>query len=159
VAIAMRFRGSFYGGSDSMLALTLLGLALGPGHERVTGAWIAALALVSYAVAGWVKLMRPEWRSGCALAVFAAYPQYAVPVRLQALLRSRTLSLLGAWTVMGFELGFVPLVLSGLRPLACAALGAGVLFHLINVWVFGLNRFFWAWIATYPALAYWAGLI
>jgi hypothetical protein len=35
-------------------------------------------------------------------------------------------------------------------PLVVGALG----FHCINAYALGLNRFFWAWLAAYPAL--WA---
>jgi hypothetical protein len=35
----------------------------------------------------------------------------------------------------------------------CVAIVAVALaFHIANVYVFGLNRFVWAWAATYPAL-------
>ncbi|UUZ62889.1 hypothetical protein LP417_24100 [Polaromonas sp. P1-6] len=29
-------------------------------------------------------------------------------------------------------------------------------FHFLVFWFFGLNRFFWAWISTFPAVLYCA---
>jgi hypothetical protein len=31
-----------------------------------------------------------------------------------------------------------------------------VLFHFLVYWYFGLNRFFWAWLASFPAVIYCA---
>jgi hypothetical protein len=57
--------------------------------------------------------------------------------------------------VILFECGF-PLAL--LRPeLSLVFLGGGLLFHLLIAYQLQLNRFFWAWLATYPAV-YWASL-
>jgi hypothetical protein len=33
-------------------------------------------------------------------------------------------------------------------------LGLGALFHLLNAFMMGLNKFFWAFVSTYPALIY-----
>ena len=51
---------------------------------------------------------------------------------------------------MLFELAF-PLALASLATLALALVGAAC-FHLANAFLFGLNRFFWTWIAAYPSL-------
>jgi hypothetical protein len=34
---------------------------------------------------------------------------------------------------------------------------SGALFHFLVFWYFGLNRFFWAWLATFPAVLWVAG--
>ena len=31
-------------------------------------------------------------------------------------------------------------------------LALGFTFHVVNAFVLGLNRFVWAWVATYPAI-------
>jgi hypothetical protein len=31
------------------------------------------------------------------------------------------------------------------------------LFHFLVFWFFGLNRFFWAWVASFPAIIWCAG--
>lgn len=57
-----------------------------------------------------------------------------------------------SWAVMLWEVSFP---LSLIHPAVCAVyLGLGVIFHLSNFYLFGLNRFVWAWIATYPAIVY-----
>jgi hypothetical protein len=33
------------------------------------------------------------------------------------------------------------------------------LFHFLVFWFFGLNRFFWAWLSTFPAIIWCAGQI
>jgi hypothetical protein len=55
-----------------------------------------------------------------------------------------------SWAVMLFELAF-PLTLVSQASLA-AGLTVAALFHLANACLFGLNRFFWTWVATYPAI-------
>lgn len=55
-----------------------------------------------------------------------------------------------SWAVMLFELVF-PLALVS-QPTLIAALTIAALFHLANACLFGLNRFFWTWIAVYPIL-------
>jgi len=78
---------------------------------------------------------------------FSAYP---VAEDLRALAGRPRLLLAASWAVMLFELLF-PLAL--LHPAALvAALAGAALFHLANALLFGLNRFFWVWLAAYPAL-------
>ena len=38
------------------------------------------------------------------------------------------------------------------RPALIAALAVAALFHFANACLFGLNRFFWIWIAAYPSI-------
>jgi hypothetical protein len=128
LAIAVRFRGSYNGGSDSMLLVVTLSLA--------------------YLLAGVAKLRDPAWRSGHALAILVELPQYRVPRRLASLVTS--LSRIGSWAILAFEIAF-PVVFAS--PLACTImLAIGAAFHVANALVFGLNRFLWTWLAAYPAL-------
>jgi hypothetical protein len=60
----------------------------------------------------------------------------------------------GAWTVLALECAF-PLVLV-VPGAAWVLLPAAAAFHLANAIVLGLDRFLWAWLAAYPALAHWA---
>jgi hypothetical protein len=54
------------------------------------------------------------------------------------------------WTVIAWECLFP---LAWLDPHLCLGmLACGAVFHAANLWVFGLNRFFWAWLAGYPAV-------
>ncbi len=168
---SMRFRGTFNGGSDCMTLVVLLSVAgshlagLSDTACRVALGYIALQAVLSYAVAGWVKLREPAWRNGSALPMFLSLPQHAVPAWVGRLFSNRSVARLAGWGVIAGELGLAMVttllaVWPGRHPdgLAAAGLGLlalGMLFHLANAWVLGLNRFFWAWLATYPAIAYW----
>jgi hypothetical protein len=52
--------------------------------------------------------------------------------------------------VILFELAF-PLTLLSQEALIAGLVIAAV-FHLANAALFGLNRFFWTWLAVYPAI-------
>ena len=77
--LLLRWRGAFNGGSDFMTLVAITGLLLAqlagslvdaPWGWRA-GFWYITLQTVSsYFVSGWVKLLRPEWRSGKALTLF-----------------------------------------------------------------------------------------
>jgi hypothetical protein len=151
LAIAVRFRGSYNGGSDSMLLVVTLSLAFArtwPEHARIALTYCAVQLVLSYLLAGVAKLRDPAWRSGHALAILVELPQYRVPRRLASLVTS--LSRIGSWAILAFEIAF-PVVFAS--PLACTImLAIGAAFHVANALVFGLNRFLWTWLAAYPAL-------
>lgn len=157
IALTMRFRGSYNGGSDAMLWVVLLSLALArtaPDGElaRAGLAYVAAQLVLSYVVAGIAKLGDARWRDGTALAIIARFPRYGAPAWLSRVIAGPVGRVL-AWALLAFELGF-PLAL--LHRDACVVLiGVGVGFHLGNAIAFGLNRFLWTWIAAYPALYFW----
>ena len=159
LALSGRFRGPYNGGSDAMSMVVLLGLliarALGGERARQVGlGYVAAQLVLSYLIAGLVKLRQPDWREGRALAALLRAPAYAAPSALVSWLERRALTRAASWAVIVFECA-VPLAL--LSPRACLALMvAGACFHLVNARVLGLNRFLWAWLSAYPALWYWA---
>jgi hypothetical protein len=154
LAIALGFGGSYNGGSDAMLVIVLLAIALASvGHARAGLAYAAAQLVLSYFVSGVAKLGDPAWRAGRALPAILQLPQYRVPPRFAAVVRR--LPRAATWAMLAFECGF-PLALAG--PAICAgALAVGAAFHLANAIGFGLNRFLWTWLAAYPALLYVVG--
>jgi hypothetical protein len=163
VAIGVRFRGTFNGGSDTFSVILLTGLSLAQLLPASATAQKAALLYIgvqltlSYFMAGVAKLQYAEWRSGRALSSFVDPARYGAPGWLARALdgegRTRVLS----WCVLGFECGF-PLAWSGAG--ACAALaGLGLCFHLGAWLLFGLNRFVWVWAAAYPALFWCSQLV
>lgn len=158
LAIGARFRGTFNGGSDYMSVVVLLalsGVACAGGSPRAVQACLAYVCVqlvFSYFIAGTVKLPRREWRSGEALARLLASNRYGTPPWLQRLARRPALARAAARALLLFECAF-PLALAEPR-LAGAFAAAGALFHAGNVLAFGLNRFFFAWLAAYPALFY-----
>ena len=166
LAVAARFRGAFNGGSDTATVNFLLGcaagetLALFAGFEAIAFraglGWIAVQITLSYWIAGLVKARSGRWWSGAALQEILRSPRYGVPRSIERLSISLSFTRIASLAVIGFEVLF-PLVF--LFPEAATrVLSIGLLFHLANFWIFGLNRFFFAWIAGYPALLWWVTL-
>jgi hypothetical protein len=112
--------------------------------------FVAAQAVASYVQAGVAKLAEPAWRQGRALAAFAAVPRFGVPRVVRAVVDGAVTGRVLSWATLAWQLG-APLALTSTT--ACAVFCAvGVVFHLGNFFAFGLNRFVWAWAATWPAL-------
>ena len=159
--ISIRWRGTFNGGSDSMTAIIALSLWIAqanvntPWVVRMCLGYIAVQTTLSYVIAGWVKLRNPTWRSGQALPQFIRTPGYDSPVPwIRNFLDRKIIALFAGWIVIAFECMF-PLAWTG--PRACLGiLALSFVFHLVNYWVFGLNRFVFAWAAAYPALYFWS---
>lgn len=155
LAMLWRFQGPYNGGSDRMGGLILTCLTLvhwvpaGVWQERVLG-YLALQLVLSYFISGKVKLLNPAWRSGQALSDVFGFSAYPVSEGLRGLADRRVLLLVMSWMVIGFEVLF-PLALWS-QPLLIAALAIGATFHLANACLFGLNRFFWIWLAAYPSL-------
>lgn len=158
VLVVMRFRGSFGGGSDTMtlvIASALGAHALFSADDFGTVvclAYIALHATLSYFVAGLVKVRSSLWRSGGALRHFLVASAYPVPPAVRAFAGQRPgLVRAATYGVLAFELAF-PIVF--VRAATLPMLALAFVFHLANFAVFGLNRFVWAWLAAYPAIAF-----
>jgi hypothetical protein len=161
VAICIRFRGTFNGGSDYMSVLILLALSFAgsPSLTRGALAYIAVQTTLSYCIAGLAKLKQSAWRDGRALGVFLdlATRRHGSPRWIARAAGTQRRCQLLALALMTFECGFP---LAWLDPRVCAAfLAIGLGFHLANSLVFGLNRFFFAWAAAYPALLFCSQLL
>ena len=163
VLLLFRWRGAFNGGSDFMTLVGVSGLLIAQLAGVLTdnpelgwraGLWYVTVYVVSsYFVSGWVKLLRPEWRSGRAMTIFLDGGVYG-PLPTGSLYRHPTVAALVSWTFTVWE-GCFPLALFDVRIawfMCCIA----PVFHFLVYWHFGLNRFFWAWLATYPAVLYCA---
>jgi hypothetical protein len=156
--MVMTYR-SGYGedGSDQMLTIVAAGLlsfALLPESTpwRPIGLWfIAAQSVLSYTAAGISKLAAPLWRNGRASLMIFRTETYSNPTVAHMLERSRAAQIALAWTTILFECLF-PLALFAPMPVAVTLLALGFVFHLANAFVMGLNVFFWAFVATYPAV-------
>lgn len=152
-----RFNGPYNGGSDRMGALILACLTLAlwlpeQKWQELAFGYLAIQLVLSYFIAGWVKLKNPEWRSGRALNDVFLYSAYPASQNIRGWANAPRLLLLMSWAVILFELLF-PLTLVNPYILATGLLIAAS-FHLANALLFGLNRFFWIWIAAYPSLAW-----
>lgn len=156
ILLCVRFRGASNGGSDSMSVVLASALSVPALLGRTPLAIQAALLYIgvqvtlSYVIAGLAKLRQPAWRDGRALGHFVLSSPYRTPACVRRLLEQRGVAAALGWVVVAFECLFP---LAWLDPRVCLVwLGCGVLFHAANVLALGLNRFFWAWIAGYPAL-------
>ena len=162
VLVLIRWRGAFNGGSDFLTLVVLTGLLIAQAVSvfgDVVLGWQAGLwyitiqAITSYFMSGWVKIMRREWRSGAAMTIFLNAAIYG-PLAPRHALRNRGLALLGSWAFIVWECcAPLALVSPELATVFCAVAGV---FHFLVFWFFGLNRFFWAWLASFPAILWCA---
>lgn len=165
LAVLIRWRGAFNGGSDFMTLVVLTGLLISQlvgALNNVELGWHACFwyitiqSITSYFVSGAVKLLRPEWRNGSAMTIFLNAAIHG-PLNDSHHLRKPWLATLGSWTFILWECA-APLALLDTR-LALMFCFIAALFHFLVFWFFGLNRFFWAWVASFPAIVWSAGQI
>lgn len=157
LALSIRFRGAFNGGSDSMTLIILGTLMIAKFFEpslivsQAALFYIALQIVLSYFLSGVGKVRKSSWRSGYALSEILRSSYYSVPEAVQKRAASRLWRPISRLILL-FELAFP---LSLLNPsLAFIFLCMAFLFHLANIYLFGLNRFLFAWLAGYPAVIY-----
>jgi len=157
IFIQLRFQGSFNGGSDYLTTQSLGAVWIyhsfpeAPLMAQACVLYLGLQVCFSYFIAGLAKVPSTDWQSGRALSEFLRSTKYQIPAKwkLKAQAHSPVLKF-GTIAILAFELSF-PLCL--LNPVAVWFwILPGVLFHWMNYRIFGLNRFFWAWIACYPVL-------
>ncbi|HEX7872894.1 MAG TPA: HTTM domain-containing protein [Sphingobium sp.] len=149
------FNGPYNGGADRMSLLILLCLTGAytlpePRWREMAFGYLGMQLLLSYVMAGWVKVVNPDWRSGRALRDVFLFSAYPAGENIRQWAGHPRLLLYAGWAVIGFELAFPLTVLS--RPTLLAGLAIAALFHGANACLFGLNRFFWIWICAYPSI-------
>jgi len=153
--ILRRFQGPYNGGSDRMSLLVLCCLTLVKfmptiqWQEYIFG-YLAVQLVLSYYISGWVKIVNPQWRKGRALQDVFRFSAYPVSESLRAWADRPRLLFVMSWAVMSFELLF-PLTLFT-QPTLILGLAIAATFHFTNACLFGLNRFFWVWLAAYPSI-------
>jgi hypothetical protein len=163
--VSVRFRGRENGASDAMTNLVLLALCIasvgavvGVGVdvdvEQLAVGFVAAQALLSYVAAGLAKLRSPSWRRGTALAAFVSVERFGVPQTLRRVLAQPIIGAVAGFVVVAWQLAS-PLALTSTWA-AVSFCVVGLFFHAANFVAFGLNRFVFAWAATYPAIVWCA---
>lgn len=155
LAALYRFQGPYNGGADRMSLLILCCLCLvhflpTQRWQEVAFGYLALQLILSYFMSGWVKVKNPAWRSGEALRDVFQFSAYPVSESLRLWSNSPQALLFMSWGVILFELLF-PLSLMTNTSLGIA-LFITASFHFSNACLFGLNRFFWIWIAAYPSI-------
>jgi len=147
--ICIRFRGTFNGGSDMMTMVVLTGLLVGGKAGLI---YISIHTLYSYFKAGLVKVKQADWRQGRALPAFFQRSLFKDVQNLAGKIPyPKTLG----YFVIIFELSILLILLK--PELTVLYFTAALLFHFINYLTFGLNRFFWIWLAAWPAVFYFTG--
>jgi hypothetical protein len=158
LAIAVRFRGTFNGGSDYMSVIVLLGLSIAgdatehPLAAKAGLAYIAVQSTLSYFVAGVVKVRNAGWRNGSALVRLFESASYGVPASVRRLLARPAAARSAALSVMAFECSSP--VIWARSELVVPFILVGLGFHVGAAITIGLNRFLFAWASTYPALLF-----
>ncbi len=145
-------------GADQMQIIVFAGLAayyVAPDAiGRHVALWFIGLqAIVAYLAAGTSKLSSPAWRDGRALVRVMNSDVFGNRVGARLLARVPQLSRVACWAVIIYECASPLLIVAG--PLPCLVfITCGVVFHLSNAAIMGLNKFLWSFGATYPALLY-----
>ena len=161
--ILIRWRGAFNGGSDFMTLVVLTGVLVsqlaqsfaGPVIAAKAGLWYITIhAITSYFISGTIKLLQPEWRDGRILTHFLDGGLHG-PLPPDSLFRQRGIAAAASWSFIVWECLF-PLSLAG-PPWAAVWCAVAAVFHLLVFRFFGLNRFVWAWAASFPAIVYCSG--
>ncbi|MFC6951872.1 hypothetical protein [Halorubellus litoreus] len=141
-------------GAYHMVMVMNIGLFLGTLFPEGSVVRVAAIlfmavqGILAYAIAGYLKLISSDWRSGTGLqGVFATYT--FGENRVYDLLTSYpNVSLFASWSVIIFECLY-PLVLVVDPSTTTLFFGTAIVFHLMNGLLMGLNGFILIFPASY----------
>lgn len=145
-------------GADQLTKITFLSLAfclISPNAFtwRCELVFLTAQLFLAYTTAGFLKLKEPTWRDGTALLVVLRQNTYGNRMCWHFARQHVTVTRLLAWSVIIFECTF-PLVFLIPSRAMLFVLALGVVFHIANAAIIGLNTFLWAFVAIYPAVAW-----
>ena len=153
---------TFYGsdGSDQMNMLIIITLffchfpMIAGSRLAIIGLWFIGLqTCLSYTVAGIAKLASAEWRASTAIKDVFSTKTYGTRWAAVLLKKYPGINVFLCWNVMIMETLF-PLCLILPFNYALIFIIWGFMFHLLTAIIMGLNSFFWAFMAAYPALFY-----
>lgn len=140
----------------TVIVFSILGLAsFFPGDANVQKAcmwFLTCQCCLAYITAGIAKYRTAGWREGVFLSAILKTRSYGQPWLARLAARPNYARVLSAG-IIGFQCLFV-IVLFSAKSVVLPLLIAGVLFHAFNAYAMGLNIFFWAFLATYPAIWY-----
>lgn len=157
-----RIDGPYNGGADKMGLLVLLCLGLSyiaPSiyWRELAFGYLSVQLTLSYCISGYVKLINPQWRSGQALIDVFQFSAYPVSESIRSWANSPKILFIASWLVIVFECIFPLALLSNVSLFMVLMIAAA--FHFVNACLFGLNRFFWVWLAAYPAIIWFQSRI
>ena len=120
--------------------------------------FIAAQALFSYFAAGISKLTNAKWRQGTAFQSILNTATYGQATVAAALTKRRWLSASVGWTVIVVEI-ILPVAVIAPPGVLIVLLFAAAMLHLGTAVLIGLDTFFWAFTATFPAIIFVHGVL
>lgn len=162
--LLLNFRSPFgMDGSDQMstqiFGALFLGYLAGSRLGIEASLWfIAAQACLSYFTSGLAKALSPYWRAGDVVFAIFNTRTYGYEPVARFLYGRPGITRISTWGAVVMETIFPLALLLGF-PGCLIFIAWGVVFHLMNAVVMGLNSFFWSFVATYPAVIYTAIVI
>ncbi len=145
-------------GSDQLVLIVFIALALVALRPTVIamqlGLWFITLqACLAYFTAGIYKVTSPVWRDGSALTGVLGTLSYGNPM-LASWFTQHTRTTKWSSRMFSVSETAFPLVLVCPPAWMPYFLAWGVGFHVTCAVIMGLDSFVWAFVATYPAIAY-----
>jgi hypothetical protein len=144
-------------GADQMCIIVAAGLLVAMVNQslltwHILGfGFISAQVCLAYLTAGVTKALSPVWRDGTALYKIMNTATFGHLAGARLLRGRRAVGLALCWTIIVFEVLF-PLTLVLPSKWLILFFIVGILFHVGNALLMGLNIFVWAYAATYPAV-------
>ncbi|TFD72686.1 hypothetical protein [Cryobacterium gelidum] len=151
-------------GSNQISFIILAGLAFtfllptSSPFQAVGLYFIAAQALLAYFAAGISKISNAQWRQGSALQSILNTATYGHSTAAAVLRRRPWLGGFVGWSVIVVEIIF-PVAVVAPPGVLVALLFAGAMLHLGTAVLIGLDTFFWAFTATFPAIIFVHGVL
>ncbi len=156
------FNGPFNGGSDYISTLILMGLFfinIFQENSKLVdyiALYISIQIIFSYFLPGVYKMFNASWLKGNALENISRSPNFKINSYLKGFLNKKPQSKIFGYLVIILEVLFPILIF--IAPL-WLLLPVFIFFHLLNYFLFGLNRFIFAWIQAYPFLLWFKNYI
>lgn len=153
--ILYRFQGPYNGGCDRMTLLILCCLNFiyfcsNHVFQEMAFIYLALQVIMSYFIAGLVKIINPDWRSGQALKDIFHFSAYPMSEEMRSLKDKSNWHLALSWFIIAAELLFPCIFIN--QIFLCIFLIIAFSFHVANTVIFGFNRFLWIWLAAYPSV-------
>ena len=145
-------------GADQMnliISLTLLLCFCFTDNSFIKQVGIIFIALqlsLSYLIAGIAKIISKTWRSGLATRGILSTNMFGSKKLRNALGANKNINIILSWITIIFEILFIAALFIPSTKVLIIFLVCGVLFHLTNAIIMGLNDFVWSFISAYPAI-------
>jgi hypothetical protein len=145
-------------GADQIVKITFAALALASfgdslALQKICLWFITLMAVLSYVTSGLTKLRIAGWRSGGHLSSVFSTVDYCHRTVGRTLSKNPRFTRMAAGMIIGAECSY-PMVFVLPYPMYYPWIVAGLAFHAGAAVFMGLNTFFWAYLAAYPAIVY-----